>query len=74
MRIEDYQKVIELSKEESAEVFNQGNFNKIAVAYAVTALHNIGINSQTIELFKDEMHRCFDQHTAQEILEKIKRK
>ena len=72
MRIEDYQKVIELSKAESAEVFNQGNFNKIAVAYAVTALHNIGIDSQTIDLFEDELNRCFDQYTAQEVIQKIK--
>ena len=72
MRIEDYQKVIELSKAESAEVFNQGNFNKIAVAYAVTALHNIGINSQTIDLFTTEISKCFDQYTAQEVLSKIK--
>ena len=72
MRIEDYQKVIELSKAESAEVFNQGNFNKIAVAYAVTALHNIGINSQTIDLFTAEISKCFDQYTAQEVLSKIK--
>ena len=71
MRIENYLKVIELSKEESAEVFNQGNFNDIAVAYAVMALQNIGIDSQTIDLFEDEMHRCFDEYTAQEILEKI---
>lgn len=71
MRIEDYLRVIELSKTEAEEVFNQGMFNDIAVAYAVTALHNIGIDSQTIDLFEDEMHRCFDEYTAQEILEKI---
>lgn len=71
MKVEDYLRVIELTKTEAEEVFNHGNFNKIAVAYAVTALHNIGIDSQTIDLFEDEMHRCFDEYTAQEILEKI---
>lgn len=74
MKIDDYLRVIELSKTESAEVFNQGNFNDIAVAYAVTALRNIGIDSQTIDLFEDEMHRCFDEYTAQEVLQKITRK
>ena len=72
LRIEDYLKVIELSKAEAAEVFNQGNFNDIFVAYAVMALRNIGIDSKTIELFEDELHRCFDEYTAQEILQKIK--
>ena len=71
MKTDDYLRVVELTKEEAAEVFNQGNFNDICVAYAVTALHNIGIDSQTIDLFEDEMHRCFDEYTAQEILEKI---
>lgn len=72
MKIDDYLKVIELSKTEAEEVFNHGNFNKIAVAYAVTALHNIGIDSQTIDLFEDELNRCFDQYTAQEVIQKIK--
>ena len=72
MGIEDYLRVIELSKTEAAEVFNQGNLNDIAVAYAVTALHNIGIDSQTIDLFEDELNRCFDQYTAQEVIQKIK--
>ena len=72
MKMEDYLRVIELSKAESAEVFNQGMFNDIAVAYAVTALHNIGIDSQTIDLFEDELNRCFDQYTAQEVIQKIK--
>lgn len=72
MRIEDYLRVVELTKEESTEIFNQGNFNDIAVAYAVTALRNIGMNSQTIDLFEDELNRCFDQYTAQEVIQKIK--
>lgn len=72
MKVEDYLRVIELTKTEAEEVFNHGNFNKIAVAYAVTALHNIGIDSQTIDLFEDELNRCFDQYTAQEVIQKIK--
>lgn len=72
MKIEDYLRVIELTKEEAEEVFNQGNFNDIAVAYAVKALKNIGIDSQMIDTFTNELHRCFDQYTAQEVLSKIK--
>lgn len=73
MKIDDYLRVIELSKKESAEIFNQGNFNDIAVGYAVKALKNIGADNQTIDLFEDELNRCFDQYTAQEILQKITR-
>lgn len=72
MRIEDYLKVIELSKAEAAEVFNQGNFNDICVAYAVMALSNIGADNKTIDKFTAEINKCFDEYTAQEILQKIK--
>lgn len=72
MKIEDYLRVIELSKAESAEVFNQGMFNDIAVAYAVKALKNIGIDNQMMESFTNELHRCLDEYTAQEVVQKIK--
>lgn len=71
MRIEDYLKVIELSKEESTEVFNQGMFNDICVAYAVTAMVNIGADRQQVDTFTNELHRCLDQYTAQEVIQKI---
>lgn len=72
MRIEDYLRVIELSKSESTEVFNQGMFNDISLAYAVKALENIGADNQTINKFTAEINKCFDEYTAQEILQKIK--
>lgn len=73
MKMEDYLRVIELSKAESAEVFNQGLFNEISVAYAVMALRNIGVDSQTRDKFIAEINRCFDQYTAEEV-QKITRK
>lgn len=72
MRIEDYLRVVELTKEESTEIFNQGNFNDIAVGYAVKALKNIGADKQTIDKFTAEITKCFDEYTAEEVLQKIK--
>lgn len=71
MKIDDYLKVIELSKTEAEEVFNQGNFNDIAKAYAVMALINIGADRQQVDAFTNELHRCLDQYTAQEVIQKI---
>lgn len=73
MKIDDYLRVIELSKKESAEIFNQGTFNDIAVAYAVTAMENIGADKQTIDKFTAEITKCFDEYTAEEVLQKITR-
>lgn len=73
MRIEDYLRVIELSKSESTEVFNQGMFNDISLAYAVKALENIGADTRTIDKFTAEINKCFDQYTAEEV-QKITRK
>lgn len=72
MRIEDYLRVVELTKKEAAEVFNQGNFNDIAIGYAVKALKNIGADNQTINKFTAEITKCFDEYTAEEVLQKIK--
>ena len=73
MKIDDYLRVIELSKKESAEIFNQGTFNDITVAYAVTAMENIGADKQTIDKFTAEITKCFDEYTAEEVLQKITR-
>lgn len=72
MNMNDYLRIIELTKKESAEVFNQGIFNEISLAYAVKALENIGADTRTIDKFTAEITKCFDEYTAQEILQKIK--
>ena len=73
MKIDEYLKIIELSKSESAEVFNQGMFNDISVSYAVMALINIGADTRTIDKFREEITKCFDEYTAEEVLQKITR-
>lgn len=72
MKLDDYLRVMELSKSESEEVFNQGVFNHISLAYSVMALSNIGADNKTIDKFTAEINKCFDEYTAQEILQKIK--